>query len=61
LRKYYSAGGLQFLGLHCDCSSDQGKPFVSGMVKYLCAKVGTEEIETAPYYSQSDGCVERFN
>jgi transposase InsO family protein len=41
--------------------SDRGKPFVSSIVKYLCAKVGTEKIETAPYHPQSDGCVERFN
>jgi Integrase zinc binding domain/RNase H-like domain found in reverse transcriptase len=41
--------------------SDRGKPFVSSMVKYFYAKVGTEKIETAPYHPQSDGCVERFN
>jgi transposase InsO family protein len=41
--------------------SDKGKPFVSALVKYLCAKVGTGKIETAPYYPQSDGSVARFN
>jgi transposase InsO family protein len=41
--------------------SDLGKPFAFGVVKYLCAKVSTEKIETAPYHPQSDGCVERFN
>jgi hypothetical protein len=41
--------------------SDQGKPFVSAMVKYLRAKVGTEKTETAPYHPQSDGYVEWFN
>jgi hypothetical protein len=50
--------GIAICGPPLRLLSDQGKPFVSAMVKYLCAKEGTEKIETAPYHPQSDGCVE---
>lgn len=41
--------------------SDQGKPFVSAVIKCLCQKVGSQKIFTSPYHPQTDGCVERFN
>jgi transposase InsO family protein len=41
--------------------SDQGKPFVSAMVKHLCERIGTEKIETSAYHPQTDGMVERYN
>ena len=41
--------------------SDQGKPFVSRVLRHLCEKVGTRKIFTSPYHPQTDGFVERFN
>lgn len=41
--------------------SEQGKPFISSVVRHLCEKIGTDKIETAPYHLQTDGCMERFN
>lgn len=41
--------------------SDRGKPFVSGVVRSLCARIGTKKVFTTPYAPQTDGMVERFN
>jgi hypothetical protein len=41
--------------------SDQGKNFVSVMVKELCKVCGTKQVTSSSYHSQSQGAVERLN
>ena len=41
--------------------SDQGREFVNGLMKSLCALLGCTKTRTAPYHPESDGMIERFN
>ena len=41
--------------------SDQGREFENGPMKSLCTLLGCVKTRTAPYHSESDGMVERFN
>ena len=40
---------------------DQGRQFEGEVVTQLCRLLAIEKTHTAPYHSQSDGLVERFN
>ena len=41
--------------------SDQGKAFVSQVVKDLCKLYGVQKLRTSPYHAQTNGQVERMN
>ena len=41
--------------------SDQGKAFVSQIVKDLCKLYGVQKLRTSPYHAQTNGQVERMN
>ena len=41
--------------------SDQGREFENGLMKSLCSLLGCTKTRTAPYHSESDGMIERFN
>ena len=41
--------------------SDQGREFENGLMKSLCTLLGCTKTRTAPYHTESDGMIERFN
>ena len=41
--------------------SDQGREFENGLMKSLCALLGFTKTRTAPYHTESDGMIKRFN
>lgn len=41
--------------------SDQGRNFLSDLVKSVCTYFKINKVQTAPYHPQCDGLVERFN
>ena len=41
--------------------SDQGKPFLSKLIKSIYSDLGIKKIQTTAYHPQTDGIVERFN
>jgi len=41
--------------------SDQGKNFLSNLVKSVCEYFKINKVQTTPYHPQCDGLVERFN
>ncbi|GFW26370.1 retrovirus-related Pol polyprotein from transposon 412 [Trichonephila clavipes] len=41
--------------------SDQGRNFVSAVLKGVCELLGIDKTKTTPLHPQSDGMVERFN
>jgi transposase InsO family protein len=41
--------------------TDNGKPFVSSLMRALCDKLGIQKIFTTPFHPQGNGSVERWN
>ncbi|GFS61079.1 retrovirus-related Pol polyprotein from transposon 412 [Trichonephila clavipes] len=48
-------------GVPLQLHSDQGRNFVSAVLKGVCELLGIEKTKTTPLHPQSDGMVERFN
>lgn len=49
------------VGIPKEILTDQGTPFVSRLMKELCALLKIKPIRTSVYHPQTDGLVERFN
>lgn len=41
--------------------TDNGRPFISDLIKITCKQFGIKQKTISPYHSQSNGLVERFN
>ena len=54
-------GYFALLGVPAYLISDQGKAFVSQVVKDLCKLYGVQKLHTLPYCAQTNGQVERMN
>ncbi|GFW81996.1 retrovirus-related Pol polyprotein from transposon 412 [Trichonephila clavipes] len=48
-------------GVPLQLHSDQGRNFVSAVLKRVCELLGIDKTKTTPLHPQSDGMVERFN
>ncbi|GFY29442.1 retrovirus-related Pol polyprotein from transposon 412 [Trichonephila clavipes] len=48
-------------GVPLQLHSDQGRNFVSAVLKGVCELLGIDKTKTTPLHPQSDGMVERFN
>ncbi|GFX32014.1 retrovirus-related Pol polyprotein from transposon 412 [Trichonephila clavipes] len=48
-------------GVPLQLHSDQGRNFVSAILKGVCELLGIDKTKTTPLHPQSDGMVERFN
>ncbi|GFX91059.1 transposon Tf2-9 polyprotein [Trichonephila clavipes] len=48
-------------GVSLQLHSDQGRNFVSAVLKGVCELLGIDKTKTTPLHPQSDGMVERFN
>ncbi|GFX23531.1 retrovirus-related Pol polyprotein from transposon 412 [Trichonephila clavipes] len=48
-------------GVPLQLHSDQGRNFVSAVLKGFCELLGIDKTKTTPLHPQSDGMVERFN
>ncbi|GFT53232.1 retrovirus-related Pol polyprotein from transposon 412 [Trichonephila clavipes] len=48
-------------GVPLQLHSDQGRNFVSAVLKGVCEVLGIDKTKTTPLHPQSDGMVERFN
>ncbi|GFX98093.1 retrovirus-related Pol polyprotein from transposon 412 [Trichonephila clavipes] len=48
-------------GVPLQLHSDQGRNFVSAVLKGVCELLGMDKTKTTPLHPQSDGMVERFN
>ncbi|GFT49814.1 retrovirus-related Pol polyprotein from transposon 412 [Trichonephila clavipes] len=48
-------------GVPLQLHSDQGRNFVSAVLKGVCELLGIDKTQTTPLHPQSDGMVERFN
>ncbi|GFX34452.1 retrovirus-related Pol polyprotein from transposon 412 [Trichonephila clavipes] len=48
-------------GVPLQLHSDQGRTFVSAVLKGVCELLGIDKTKTTPLHPQSDGMVERFN
>ncbi|XP_077940891.1 uncharacterized protein LOC144385036 isoform X6 [Gasterosteus aculeatus] len=49
------------LGIPKEILTDQGTPFMSRVMKELCALLKIKQLRTSVYHPQTDGLVERFN
>lgn len=49
------------VGIPKEILTDQGTPFVSKLMKDLCAMLHIRTLRTSVYHPQTDGLVERFN
>ncbi|GFT44046.1 retrovirus-related Pol polyprotein from transposon 412 [Trichonephila clavipes] len=49
------------MGVPLQLHSDQGRNFVSAVLKGVCELLGIDKTKTTPLHPQSDGMVERFN
>lgn len=49
------------LGIRKEILTDQGSPFMSRVMKELCALLKIKQLRTSVYHPQTDGLVERFN
>ncbi|XP_063070441.1 uncharacterized protein LOC134461440 [Engraulis encrasicolus] len=49
------------LGIPKEILTDQGSPFMSRVMKELCALLKIKQLRTSVYHPQTDGLVERFN
>ncbi|GFW52475.1 retrovirus-related Pol polyprotein from transposon 412 [Trichonephila clavipes] len=49
------------MGYPLQLHSDQGRNFVSAVLKGVCELLGIDKTKTTPLHPQSDGMVERFN
>ncbi|XP_073727643.1 uncharacterized protein [Misgurnus anguillicaudatus] len=49
------------VGIPKEILTDQGTPFMSRVMKELCALLKIKQIRTSVYHPQTDGLVERFN
>ena len=54
-------GYFTLFGVPAFLVSDQGKAFVSQVVKDLCKLYGVQKLRTLPYHAQTNGQVERMN
>ena len=54
-------GYFALFGVPAYLVSDQGKAFVSQIVKDLCKLYGVQKLRTSPYHAQTNGQVERMN
>ena len=49
------------VGISKEILTDQGTPFMSRVMKELCALLRVKQVRTSVYHPQTDGLVERFN
>ena len=49
------------VGLPKEILTDQGSPFMSRVMRQLCALLRVKQVRTSVYHPQTDGLVERFN
>lgn len=49
------------MGIPKEILTDQGSPFMSRVMKELCALLKIKQLRTLVYHPQTDGLVERFN
>ena len=54
-------GYFALFGVPAYLVSDQGKAFVSQIMKDLCKLYGVQKLRTSPYHAQTNGQVERMN
>ncbi|GFU10560.1 retrovirus-related Pol polyprotein from transposon 412 [Trichonephila clavipes] len=52
---------IEIYGVPLQLHSDQGRNFVSAVLKGVCELLGIDKTKTTPLHPQSDGMVERFN
>ncbi|GFW70250.1 hypothetical protein TNCV_3337681 [Trichonephila clavipes] len=52
---------ISIYGVPLPLHSDQGRNFVSAVLKGVCELLGIDKTKTTPLHPQSDGMVERFN
>ncbi|GFV28092.1 hypothetical protein TNCV_4330521 [Trichonephila clavipes] len=66
IRKPHRSGGCSAaldieIWVPLQLHSDQGRNFVSAVLKGVCELLGIDKTKTTPLHPQSDGMVERFN